>query len=208
MGATPNLILNLGELFQKQFGSKPYLIGNTDTVDKTSGYAFNGMKSLPSITNSGSLLREKYLGIDIFLPIRFFDETGTNELMYLPYSVLRISGKNSVVSTPMIDRKGAVHELTSSDDYSIDIKGFLIGSDRSFPEDELYKLKALKDRSTALVIDNAITNIFLTDPELSRDEQRRVVFMDFDLPEVQGGREHVRPFSIKLLSDTVFDLEL
>lgn len=201
-------VIDLAELFKNTFGSKPYVVPAAPKPEPISGTVINITNpGFDELTPSGSKIRETYLGVEIFLPTRIYDETGVNELMYLPYTVIKITGKNSYISTPMIDRKGAVHELASSDDYQIEIKGFLIGSDRKFPEDDLKKLKALKDQNTAVILENAITNIFLTEPGLKDDEQRRVVVIDFDLPEVQGGREHVRPFSLKLLSDTVFDLE-
>ena len=58
------------------------------------------------------------------------------------------------------------------------------------------------------MLDNALTNIFLTDKSLQLDEQRRVVIEGIELPDVQGGRERVRPFTMQLESDSVFTLEL
>ena len=211
MITSPALVIDLANLFSKQFGSKPYTItANKNTPVAADPYKVDNVitKGMVEFTPTGSLLREQYLGVEIFLPIKILDESGTKLLMYLPYCVVRISGKNSYISTSMIDRAGSVKELYSSDDYKIVIKGFLIGADRKFPEAELKALNDLKNKTTPVILDNAITNIFLTDPKLPQDEQRRVIVMDFDLPEVQGGREHVRPFTLTLESDTVFDLEI
>ena len=210
MTTKPALILDLGELFKNQFGSKPYVlgIGGSGTAPDPYKNIPVSTKGLTEFTATGSELRSQYLGVEIFLPIKIYDESGTGLLMHLPYCVVSISGKNNYVSTPMIDRKGSVKELYSGDDYKITIKGFLIGADRKFPEADLKLLNDLKNKNTAVVLDNAITNIFLSDPALPQDEQRRVVVMSFDLPEVSGGREHVRPFSLELESDTVFDLEI
>ncbi len=207
---TPGLIIDIGELFKGQFGSKPYVV-SSDNPSAPAGDPYKNVpastKGLPEFIN-GSTLREQYLGVEIFLPIRIYDEGGSKELMYLPYCVIAISGKNTFISTPMIDRKGSVKELYSPDDYKISVKGFLIGADRKFPDAELKALAELKNKTTAVVLDNAITNIFLSDKALKNEEQRRVVVTDFTLPDVQGGREHVRPFTLELESDTVFDLEL
>lgn len=211
MAVTPALILDLGELFKTSFGSKPYVLGKDNGITKNEEPYKNitaSTKEMVEFTKTGSELRTQLLGVEIFLPIKLFDEDGKTLLMDLPYCVIRISGKNNYVSTPMIDRKGSVKELYSSDDFKITVKGFLIGADRKFPEDEIKKLAAVMNKTTALVLDNAITNIFLSDPLLPDDEQRRVVVESFDMPEVQGGREHVRPFSIELESDTIFDLEI
>jgi len=215
---SPALILDIADLFKKQFGVKHYVVQGTlpyaDNNVLGDPYKVNGIadteikQDKSEYTPTGSLIREKYLGVDIFLPIRLYEESNIKLLMYLPYCVLRISGKNNYISTPMIDRIGSVKELYNADDYKISIKGFLIGADRKFPESELKLLNDLRLTKTALVIDNAITNIFLSNPALADSEQRRVVITDFDLHEVQGGREHVRPFTMTLESDTIFDLEI
>jgi len=210
MGLTPALIIDVGELFQKQFGGKPYVVPGVSNTTNNTAEPFviniNANKAEKEFTATGSLIREQYKGVEIFLPIRIYE--GPNLLMYLPYCVVKISGKNTYVKTPMIERIGSVKELYSTDDYVIGVKGFIIGEDRKFPEKDLQLLKELKEKRTALVLDNALTNIFLTNKSLQLDEQRRVVIEDFDLLEVQGGREHVRPFTMKLESDSIFTLEL
>lgn len=207
---TPGLIIDIAELFQRQFGSKPYNVPPVREEKVTAGEAYNiataAVKAEKEFTAKGSLIREKYLGVEIFLPIRLYE--GNKELMYFPYSVVRITGKNSWINTPMVERRGSTHELYTSDDYSITIKGFIIGADRKFPEDQLQLLCDVKDKKTSLVLDNALTNIFLTDKSLPPDEQRRVIVKGLDLPEVQGGRENVRPFVLELESDFVQTLEL
>ncbi len=207
---TPGLIIDIGELFAKQFGSNPYKVPGASDQKTTEGEAYlistGATKAEKEFTAKGSLIREKYLGVEIFLPIRLYE--GNRELMYLPYCVVRVTGKNSWVSTPMIERKGSTHELYTSDDYKISIKGFIIGADGKFPEDQLQLLADVKDKKTSLVLDNALTNIFLTDASLPPDEQRRVIVIDLDLPEVQGGRENVRPFVLQLESDFIQTLEL
>lgn len=207
--ASPGEIIDLAQLFKNQFGSKPYVINKKGDISDDPGelYKIGSSKSADQeFTPKGSLILEKVLGIDIFLPIRLFDNGSL--LMHLPYCVLRISSKKTVIKTPLAERKGTVKEFYNIDDYSISIKGFLIDSNRQFPEQLLVDFRTLYETKTAVTIDNAITNIFLTDPELKQDEQRRVVVMDFDLPEVQGGRKHVRPFTMQLESDSVFTLEL
>lgn len=209
MGLTPALVIDIAELFQKQFGSNPYVVpgvSDTKNVEEPFILNINANKAEKEFTTTGSLIREQYRGVEIFLPIRIYE--GDKLLMYLPYCVVRISGKNTYVKTPMIERNGSVKELYSSDDYSISVKGFLISDDRKFPEKELQLLKDAKEKRTPLVLDNALTNIFLTDKSLQLDEQRRVVIEGIELPDVQGGRERVRPFTMQLESDSVFTLEL
>jgi hypothetical protein len=158
------------------------------------------------VTPGGSLIGEKVLGVDIWLPIKFYD--ADTELISLPYSVIRLTPKKHVIKIPMVGTKGQAIEQYSIDDYSIVIKGFVINPNRQFPEAELKQLRDLFEIQNSVTIENAITNIFLTDPSVPKTEQRRVVVLEMDFPEVQGGRIHVRPFSMQLISDTVFTLEL
>lgn len=207
---TPADIIDLSKLFQRTFGNKPYVINKEGEISADTGEAYHIGKSITKaeqeFTAKGSLIKEQYRGVEIMLPVRFF--YATIPLMYLPYCVVSITGKKTIVKTALAERKGTVKELFNIDDYTIGIKGFLIGKDRKFPEAEINGLRELYEAKTAVQMDNALTNIFLTDKDLPSDEIRRVVIESFDLPEVQGGREHVRPFTMQLESDSVFTLEL
>lgn len=203
------LIIDISELFQKTFGKKPYVVGaltNTAGEDNPFLVAGTTTRTEKEFTAKGSLIKEQYKGIEIMLPIRIYD--GPALLQFLPYSVIRISGKKTIVETPLSERIGSVKEQFNIDDYSIDVKGFLIGEDRKFPENEIEIMRKLYETKKAVTIDNALTNIFLTNPALKPDEQRRVVVYSFEMPDQQGGREHIRPFTMSLKSDTVFTLEL
>lgn len=204
------LIIDIVELFQKTFGRKPYVVpGLSNTTDSGTQYRVDSpaaLKAEQEFTAKGSLIAEQYRGIEVLLPIRFYD--GPALLQYLPYCVLRIGGKKTIIETPLSERIGSVKEQFNIDDYEIDVKGFLISEDRTFPESDIVTLKKLFETQKAVTIENALTNIFLSNPLLNTDEQKRVVIYNFDLPEVQGGRVHVRPFTMSLKSDTVFTLEL
>lgn len=200
-------IINLSELFQRTFGSKPYQVPKpSESTQESELFSVPQKSSSNKFTNKGSLLSEQLLGVEIMLPVKFFD--AGKLLMSLPYTVVKIGFKKIIVETPLNDRIGSVKEEFSIDDYTIDIKGFLIDENREFPEAQLSQLRELCETSHALTLDNALTNIFLTNPVLSEDEQRRVVIYSLDIQEVQGGRIYVRPFTMNLKSDAVFTLEL
>lgn len=200
-------VIDISQLFQRTFGSKPYLVQKDGGLKADDSAGYNIGLSKPAeqaFTAKGSLIKEQVKGIDIFLPLSFYDGA---EKIHLPYCSVSIRGKKTVIKTPMVERKGTVKELYSVDDYTMMVKGFLMADDRQFPEAELEQMKNLCERKTALTVDNALFNIFLSDRELKQDEQRRVVIMDYDFPEVTGGR-HVRPFVLQLESDFIFTLEL
>lgn len=184
------LVYDLQDLYKQTFGGRPYVInGANQDVSQV----------------SGSALTADHLGKEIWLPVKFVnlnaDAFGASELL-LPYSVIKISGKKTIVKTSLPERKGTVKELFNIDDYAISIKGFLIDdTNRIWPETELNILKKLWELNEAVQLDNALTNVFL-------DKDTRVVIEKLDLPEVEGGRKHIRPFSLTIESDSVFTLEL
>lgn len=208
--ATPTAanIIDLGELYRKTFGNKPYVVTEAPQVNEN-GQPYNiaaQQAAEQQFTAQGSLIAEKVLGVDVWLPVRFYD--GPQLVMHMPYSVVRISQRINRIKTALPERIGTVKEQYTVDDFDISIRGFLINSSRQFPETELLQFKTLIEYKDALRLDCALTNIFLTNAALQEDEQRRVVIDDWELPEVEGGRKHVRPFSLKLSSDAVFTLEL
>lgn len=199
------IINDLEELYRRAFGSKPYKVNELPAPAEERPFTGLPPARGQQLTATGSALTAQHRGLEIWLPVRFLDMDtrifGSGEL-FLPYSVVRISGKKTVPTTAMSERQGTVKEFYSIDDYQITIKGFLIDDEnRVFPEEELRDFKKLFGINRAIRLDNALTNIFL-------EESQRVVIMDFDIPEVEGGRRHVRPFSMRLESDTIFTLEL
>lgn len=208
-----SIITNLEDLYQRTFGSKPYQVGTIpgplDSKEPKSIYKIN------SSTNGGygtDKLTTDTQGVEIWLPVWLEDlpgEVGDNGKLFLPYSVVRITGNNTIISTPLAERIGSVKEQYNTDDYKITIKGFFIDKEqRLWPESDLVALKKLHEIGRAFKITNAITDIYLTHSSLPAIEQKRVVIRSFDLPEVQGGRKHVRPFVMQLESDCVFTLEV
>jgi hypothetical protein len=204
-------IIDLGQLFQRTFGNKPYAINRGgELTQATEGEPYRveaaRVKAEQEFTAKGSLIKEQLNGVNIMLPVRFFD--GPALLMFLPYVVISMRYKNVIIKTALAERKGTVKEQFNIDDYAFTIKGFLIDTEgRKFPEAQLEQLREMAEKKTAIQIDNALTNIFLSDNQLQPDEQRRVVIEDFELHDVQGGREHVRPFTMQLISDSIFTLE-
>lgn len=184
------LTFDIDQLYESTFGTKPYRVNESGPGNRfTQG--------------SGSALTETYYNKEIWLPTRFtqLNDPGASDF-FLPYSVIKISGKKTIVKTAMAERQGTVKELYSTDDYSISLKGFFIDDkNRIWPEEDLKAFKRLFELQTAVVLENALTNVFL-------GSDQKVVIESFELPEVEGGRKHVRPFNIQLESDSIFTLEV
>ena len=194
---------NIEQLFKTYFGSKPYKVPGLSPVAAVQGYEpITKNNQVTQVT--GSTLLTQYLGAEIWLPVWFRglpEYIGDGGVLFLPYTVVKISGKKTIISTPLAERRGSVHEQYNIDDYDISIKGFLIDQKRVWPEEEIKDLKLLYEDSLAVILDNALTNAFL-------DQGDKVIIKSFELPEVEGGRKHVRPFSMQLESDSVFTLEV
>lgn len=197
------IIYELEQLYLRTFGSKPYRVQPQEKAAELPGFTIQGQENLSPVT--ASELKGSYAEREVWLPIKFveLDEKrfGSTELM-LPYAVVKISGKKTIVKTPLAERSGTVKELYSIDDYSIGIKGFLIDDKyRTWPENEIRKLQMLYEMNQAVHLSNALTNLFL-------GADGRVVIESLEFPEVEGGRKHIRPFSMTLESDSVFNLDL
>lgn len=205
-------IFDIEELYKKTFGTNPYKIpGLSNKEPSMEPYYISGNAEKNVYTNLGSLLSTNHLGTEIWLPTVLrnipdskdykFDSKLGRGTMFLPYAVLRITAQSTIIRTPLIEQKGTVKEQFSIDDYRISLRGFFIDPNRVFPIEDLKALKNLFELGTAFYLDNALSNQFLEPTD-------RVVITGFDLPEVEGGRKHVRPFSIQLESGSVFTLEV
>ncbi|MBK6819839.1 MAG: hypothetical protein IPG85_09755 [Bacteroidetes bacterium] len=126
------------------------------------------------------------------MPVTLGDEVG--------YPIIRILGAQHSGETPMTERKGSAIEIISQDNWKIYIRGFLFNHDREYPEEDIYKLKELFEKNESVVIRSVLTDLFL----IAED---RVVITDINFPEVTG-IEHVKPYEINLISDSIFDLEI
>lgn len=197
------VVYDLRQIYRQTFGSNPHVPKVVPTTNQEQPFEISESNNNVSQL-SGSSFTAQYLGKEIWLPVKFYNLDmsifGTDKIL-LPYTVIKMSAKKTIIKTPLAERKGTVKELYSIDDFVISLKGFVIDeANRNFPENELIVLKKLFERNEAIDFDNALSNIFL-------DEQR-VVIESLELPEVEGGRKHIRPFSMTLESDSVFTLNV
>jgi hypothetical protein len=199
-----SIVYDIDQLYQRTFGGRPAVPKDLPPLPPaTPPYALQGAPVRRNTDMVGNTLRSTYMGVEVWLPTAFTDlpadlfERGVFEL---PFSVIRVTGSTTIVRTPLADRRGSVKELYSIDDYRFEIKGFFIDlKERLWPYQDLLSLKKLHELGDAFSIDNALANIFL-------EQNDKVVMNSFQLPEVEGGRKHVRPFIIQLESDSVNEL--
>lgn len=195
---------DIQQLYNRTFGTNPKVPPVAEAPDYPDGGGT--IKPLPRkqqpVSLFGNTLSTDWLGVEVWLPVVFRElpnDVFPNGTLMLPHAVVRINSTKTIVKTPMVERGGAVRELYSVDDYKITIKGFLIDPNKMWPEAQLMQLKALFEYNNSVVLDNALTNLFVA--------TKRVAIESFDLPEVEGGRKHVRPFTLQCESDQILTLE-
>ena len=164
------------------------------------------------------------LGREHFLPVYLND-------ILLPFSVIGISTKKTIINTPMPERGGSVHEIVSIEDYAINIKGILINDDNIYPEKDILQLHKLFKINTSVSLRCALTDIFLVGGTVDKaviqrqalatafnttanagdtkllDQLHQVVIKEISYPAVSGV-EHAKPFEIVCESDMIFTLEI
>lgn len=141
---------------------------------------------------------EDAMGREFFLPVHL-------DGMLIPFAVISMNWKKVIVKTPMPERGGSVLEMVSVDNYSFNVKGIFI-NESEFPESDIIALHDKFTKNQSIVMRSALTDIVLSGVA-SDPDGHRVVIEDINWPAVSGV-EHARPFELKMVSDTIFDLEV
>lgn len=139
------------------------------------------------------LYRENALGRPEFLPAAL-------ENIALPNSLVTITGRKTIVETPMVGAEGTVKEIINLQDYSIRIICTEIYPDDSWPESTLHTVNRLYRENKSLTLQCPLTDIFLQAKE-------NVVITGIVLPDMMG-ITNAQVFELHLVSDTYFELEI
>lgn len=178
---------DLNKIFQDTFGYQPqeFKVTEEQVFKKSEG-------------NYGRYYKKDVLGRDVFMPVNLAG-------LRLNYCWVRISGSKTIIETALTERRGSVKEFVTMDDYKIQIKGFFIGHNGQFPEQDIAEWRDIMELNEAIDIDCVLTDIFLLTP--FHGGQDRVVVKDFELMDNQA-IEHVRGYQIDLVTDQIFELEI
>ncbi len=206
--------LSLGDIFEQVFGYKTKAF-NPEFQQVHGDAAQYG-------TEQGSLGSPYYssdaLGQEYYMPVtvKYPDNSqlsqqngsagnvqGVLKTWELPYPVISIYSRKTMIETPVTERRGTVKELINIQDYDITIKGFIITKANEFPENDVTTLRNIYEQNAALSIQCPLTDIFLLRPDRSGSDQ--VVITELKFHEVSGIK-NVRPYELRLLSDEPFNL--
>ena len=121
----------------------------------------------------------------------------------LPYPVISITCKKTIVETVLTERRGTVKELINIQDYEIVIKGFIIGANGEFPEGEIATLRTIYEQNVPLSIQCPLTDVFLLRPDRKGSDQ--VVITSLSFPPISGVK-NMKSYELHMVSDEPFNL--
>ncbi len=199
---------NLAKMFEAAFGYK--------TQAFTPGFHTVQGDQAPLRTEQGTHGSPYYAkdvsGMEYYMPvtIAYSDSEEKNDgnstsmkKWDLPYPVISITSRKTIVETPLTGRRGTVKELIHIQNYDIVIKGFIIGTTNEFPENTVTTLRTVYEQNTPLSLQCPLTDIFLLRPDRSGSDQ--VVIREIKFPAI-AGIKNVRPYELHMVSDEPFNL--
>jgi len=196
---------DLAALFEQTFGYRTTAFSPQFTPP--AGY---GAQRVEVSTTGSPYYAQDELSGEYFMPVSLVysqstagSTAGTSETWDLPYPVISISARKTIIETVLTERSGTVKELVNLQGYDIVIKGFIIDAGGNFPESKVTRLRSIYEQSTAISIKCPLTDIFLLRPDRSGSD--KVVIRELKLPMVVG-MKNVRPYEIHLSSDEPFSL--
>ena len=191
-----SISFNLPEVFERTFGYK------TTAFSPEFAPINNGKDVQHARYTSGMLGQYYYLPVTIAYDV---DGTGNAQAAtwQLPHPVVAIKSKKHIVETIVVGRNGTVKEMIGAHDYEIEIRGFMVGKDNEFPEEEMTRLRTIYELNKAVEMRCTLTDIFLVRPD--RGGSDNVVITSLEFPAVTGIK-NVKPYVLKLVSDAPFNL--
>lgn len=135
------------------------------------------------------------LGREFFLPIRL-------DGYLVPFAVMSVNCKKTIVKTPMPERGGSVKELISLDDYVFNIKGLIINEVNEYPEADIIAIHDIFKKNASVSLRSVLSDIFL-----NGDFDHNVTIKELKWP-ANAAVEHAKPFEMECESDMIFTLEV
>lgn len=209
-----NTIFDLSKLYKTYFNNSPYFIANKDSqqpLTQDIGYSIFAKNPNPK----GFIHRSKNdqpfnkigaYGQDIWFPVTLktiIIENGKPEAITIEIEACTVAVRlaKTIVRTAVSERQGTVKECFNTDDYKFTIKGFLIGKNRTVPEDQIISLKKIFETAKPVELHGGYPEMFL-------EKSCRIAIDTLEFPEVQGKAPWIRPFTLTCESDYIEGLEI
>ena len=139
-------------------------------------------------------------GEDPGLPGRYYFMPVILGGVEIPAAVLSVTGQKIIQKTPMPGRSGSVKELIYADDWMVSITGMLWNGRRTYPEEEIARMRELCARDESVSLICALTDILFNGND-------QVVIEKYDFPEM-GGVEDMQLVRLQCVTDAPFELEI
>lgn len=191
---------NLGKAFRGAV-----YIGGVNAVQSIQG--LGSKQSKFTIPGQGAADSPLYTG-DLGQPVwadfhieagNYIDPQG-NEKSYpeliIPTVLLTLQQTKNIIETDVQGLDDTIKEYISEGSWMINVKGVLLGSNNSYPQIDVEKLKQILKASGALTINNWY---------LSNWDIYNLVVTDKNIPQVAGGYSQ-QPFEFNAKSDTAIEL--
>ena len=197
-------LIDLNDLYQKTFGKQPYYVtpkGSETVLTQDVKYSIQAQnpRRRGTIVNSKTNIPYNKIGSygqDIWFPISI---KITNDLKIdIDACTVGVNLTKTIVRTAVSERKGTVKECFGIDDYKFNVKGFLIGTNRTFPDDQVVLLKSIFEDTKPVELHGGYVELFL-------DQSCRVAITQLDFPDVEGKAVNIRPFTMSLETDYIED---
>ncbi|MAB37738.1 MAG: hypothetical protein CL528_11310 [Aequorivita sp.] len=182
--------INLLDAYQQAFGGAYDRISTVPFVPPSGLISdmLNGTKETPTIVTD----RKSLLGTPMHFPCKLDGYELPNE------PLIRVTGQNRIVRTPLDGKNGTFKEFFSVDDYEVVIRGVAINEQNEdmYPETIVRKIREICEAGSAEV----------TCKLLSFFNIKRLAFEKHDFIPLEG--VIWQPFEIKCWSDEPYELEL
>lgn len=183
--------INLIDAYQKAFGGA-YNPVSTIAVVPPAGILSGILDGTARETPTINVDRQSVLGTPIHFPCKIGGVALPNE------PLIRVTGMNRMVRTPLDGKNGSFKELFSLDDYEVSIKGIAVNEENPdmYPDKIIRQIREICEGGDAEV----------TCKLLSFYNIKRLAFEKWDFPPMEG--VIWQPYEIKCYSDEPFELEL
>lgn len=188
-----NFQFNIPQLLQQAFGIK----GFTPNFQKS---AVNIDFSVPTIDVSDEVKAYSSIGTPIYELLVFRHSSFDSDLVLMDVPLVTVSRTKNIIKSSVAGQNGTFKQVVSNGDYMISVRGILFNTEswNVKPFDKIQQINDLGNLLETVEVESEYLNL------LGIDE---VLVEDFRF-EPMTGIPHVMPYSLELVSDKAFELQL
>ena len=181
---------NLSELYSQVFGLKalPYPL-----LVAENGFGKNPFSASRAREVVNAILGNKQSGYSG----QVMNALKINGILLPNEPMIDLGLTKNIVVTEMVNNAGTVKESMGLNDWSITIRGIIIGEDEDvFPEREIKELRSIVENEGAVSVESEYLQLF---------DIFYLAVQSFTLPPMEGAM-HIQPYEIKVISDKIIEL--